>query len=183
MEHQMKITMIAMKMIMITMMMQMTISMHGNRFHSSLRWHRTHQFIVSIFFNYFLFQIYQFENQFIIFKNSAAIENNCGSWSSITWGWNWIWLHGRSCSCPGWTKSITNLKIYQTQKNDFSNFFSIFFSDRMVHKRGMCRNAAQMAGINQFSAIVLLAIVGVFMKILAKIYRAHRSKMADRIVQ
>lgn len=53
----------------------------------------------------------------------------------------------------------------------------------MVHKRGMCRSVVWMAAINQFSAIVLLAIVGVFMKILAKIYRAHRSKMADRIVQ
>lgn len=37
MEHQMKITMIAMKMIMITMMMQTTISMQGNRFHFLLR--------------------------------------------------------------------------------------------------------------------------------------------------
>lgn len=75
---------------------------------------------------------------------------------------------------------------FENLSNSKKMIFLIIFSissDRMVHKRGMCRNAAQMAGINQFSAIVLLAIVGVFMKILAKIYRAHRSKMADRIVQ
>lgn len=57
MEHQMRITMIAMKMIMITMKMQTTISMHGNRFHFSLRWHRIHQFIVSK-----ILQLFSFSN-------------------------------------------------------------------------------------------------------------------------
>lgn len=129
MEHQMRITMIAKKMIMITMKIQMTISMHGNRFHFSLRWHRIHQFIVSFSSTIIFFKSINLKwLVFIIFKNSAAIENDCGNWSSITWSWNWIWLHGRSCSCPGWTKSITHLKIDQTEKTtNFLIIFSIFF--------------------------------------------------------
>lgn len=53
----------------------------------------------------------------------------------------------------------------------------------MVLKRGMFQNVRLMVVINEYNAIVPLAIVGVFMRILEKIYPAHRLKMVDQIVQ
>lgn len=47
----------------------------------------------------------------------------------------------------------------------------------------MCRNVHRMVVISAYNAIDPLDIVGACMRTRAKIYRAHRSKMADRTVQ
>lgn len=51
----------------------------------------------------------------------------------------------------------------------------LFFPFRMVLQHGMFQNAQLMVDINQFSVLDhQLVIVGVFMKILVRIYQEHQ---------
>lgn len=51
---------------------------------------------------------------------------------------------------------------------------ALFNPNRMVHRRGMFPSVRLMGAINASNAIVPSAIAGVFMRTLAKTYRAHR---------
>lgn len=64
-----------------------------------------------------------------------------------------------------------------------SNDSNTDFDFRAVPKQFMCQNVRSMVDINEFNATVRPAIVGVCTKTLARIFREHRSKMADPIVQ
>lgn len=60
--------------------------------------------------------------------------------------------------------------------------FFFFYISRMVVKQAMYQNVQQMDVINGYNAIVLLVTVGVYTKILVKIFLALQLKMEDLIV-
>lgn len=79
-------------------------------------------------------------------------------------------------------RRIDTANMYLWFKKSYANLVcSVYLFSKM--EQFMCRSVRQMADMSAHSAIVQSVIAGVLMKIQAKIYPAHRSKMDDRTVQ